>query len=335
MMRRVLFAGALVGLPFLVSSAVAQTPAIPAASSTPSAAPAGAAKSARPGEWSHLRRRAAPAPATPDGLVSPFLPAPDVATPPAIGAGPAPSNPPPAAAPAQQRRRPPRLFQRKPRGAEAEEGRSAPAAARNRALRRPRTDASARHLLRHRQGVRTLCRDRRRRRLADRHRRARPGDEGPGGRKLTQAPCDRGRSGRKAGERPGVGRRADGGGETLPVAHGAAPDRGRGRRDAEGDQRSGVGPLQPARLQRQPLGRAQFFLRPALCRGQSALDLGRGDRERARRLIATSRSSATPSIPRPKSRPISRSSTSTRPGRSRPRSSRRKSFPECSATPAT
>jgi murein L,D-transpeptidase YcbB/YkuD len=118
MMLRLLFAGALVGLPFLVSGALAQSAAIPAGSSTSSAAPAapsGGTTSAAP---------PAIAPAPSDGSASPFLPAPNVATPPAIGvatppapsvatppapsastppaasAGSTPSNPPPAAAPA-------------------------------------------------------------------------------------------------------------------------------------------------------------------------------------------------------------------------------------------
>ncbi len=98
MMLRILFAGALVGLPFLVSSALAEAPAIPAASSTPSAAPASGASP--PAPTNGATSAASPAPATPDSLVSPFLPAPDVATPPAIGAGSTPSNPPPAVAPA-------------------------------------------------------------------------------------------------------------------------------------------------------------------------------------------------------------------------------------------
>ncbi len=98
MMRRILFAVALVGLPLLVSSAVAETPAIPADSSTPSAAPASASPPA-PTNGTTSAASPAPAPATPDSLVAPFLPAPDVATPPAIGAGSTPSNPPPAVAP--------------------------------------------------------------------------------------------------------------------------------------------------------------------------------------------------------------------------------------------
>ena len=62
--------------------------------------------------------------------------------------------------------------------AEAEEGR----AARDRAQRRSSPDASARHVLRHRESVRALFGDRRRRRLADRPRRGRPWREGAGGR---------------------------------------------------------------------------------------------------------------------------------------------------------
>ncbi|HKI14858.1 MAG TPA: L,D-transpeptidase family protein [Roseiarcus sp.] len=94
MMRRILFAVALVGLPLLVSSAVAETPA--ADSSTPSAAPASASP---PAPTNGTTSAASPAPAAPDTLVSPFLPAPDVAAPPPIGVGSTPSNAPPAAAP--------------------------------------------------------------------------------------------------------------------------------------------------------------------------------------------------------------------------------------------
>jgi murein L,D-transpeptidase YcbB/YkuD len=82
MMLRVLVAAALVGLPLLVSGALAQTPAIPAASTSPAApaSPAGA-------------------PSAPDGLVSPFLPTPNVAAPAPMGAEATPGGPPPAAAP--------------------------------------------------------------------------------------------------------------------------------------------------------------------------------------------------------------------------------------------
>jgi L,D-transpeptidase YcbB len=93
MMLRILFAGALFGLPFLTPSALAENPAIPAASSTPSTAPASPASP--PAPTNGATSAASPAPAAPDNLVSPFLPAPDVATPPPIGAGSTPSNPPP------------------------------------------------------------------------------------------------------------------------------------------------------------------------------------------------------------------------------------------------
>jgi L,D-transpeptidase YcbB len=83
MMLRVLVAGALVGLPLLVSGALAQTPAVPAASTPSPAAPASPAS----------------APSAPEGLVSPFMPMPNVAAPPAIGAEATPGGPPPAAAP--------------------------------------------------------------------------------------------------------------------------------------------------------------------------------------------------------------------------------------------
>ena len=101
MMLRLLFAGALVGLPFLVSGAVAESPEIPAASSTSPAAPVAPVSPPYPadGRSSADSPTPAAAPATPDSLVSPFLPAPDVATPPAVGAGSTPSNSPPAAAP--------------------------------------------------------------------------------------------------------------------------------------------------------------------------------------------------------------------------------------------
>jgi L,D-transpeptidase YcbB len=83
MMLRVLVAGALVGLPLLVSGALAQTPAIPAGSTSSPAAPANPAA----------------APSAPDALVSPFMPTPNVAAPPATGAEATPAGPPPAAAP--------------------------------------------------------------------------------------------------------------------------------------------------------------------------------------------------------------------------------------------
>jgi murein L,D-transpeptidase YcbB/YkuD len=83
MMLRVLVAAAVVGLPLLVSGALAQTPAIPAASTASPAAPASPAG----------------APSAPDGLVSPFLPTPNVAAPAPMGAEATPGGPPPAAAP--------------------------------------------------------------------------------------------------------------------------------------------------------------------------------------------------------------------------------------------
>jgi L,D-transpeptidase YcbB len=87
MMLRVLVAGALVGLPLLVSGATAQTPTTPPASAASPAAPANPAS----------------APAAPPGLASPFMPTPSVgapqAAPPTIGAEATPSGPPPAAAP--------------------------------------------------------------------------------------------------------------------------------------------------------------------------------------------------------------------------------------------
>src|SRR5271163_495541 len=81
MMLRVLVAGALVGLPLLISSVLAQTPAIPSTSAP--AAPANPAS----------------APAAPDGLASPFMPTPTVAAPATTGAEATPGGPPPAAAP--------------------------------------------------------------------------------------------------------------------------------------------------------------------------------------------------------------------------------------------
>jgi murein L,D-transpeptidase YcbB/YkuD len=83
MMLRVLFAAAAVGLPLLVSGALAQTPAVPAASTASPGAPASPAG----------------APSPPDGLVSPFLPTPSVAAPAPMGAEATPGGPPPAAAP--------------------------------------------------------------------------------------------------------------------------------------------------------------------------------------------------------------------------------------------
>jgi L,D-transpeptidase YcbB len=118
MMLRVLFAGALVGLPILISDALAQTPAIPAASSASSAAPAAPASppAASGGTISAASPALPLAPAPSDSSASPFLPAPNVATPPppsaatppppnaatppATGAGSTPGNPALAAPPA-------------------------------------------------------------------------------------------------------------------------------------------------------------------------------------------------------------------------------------------
>ncbi|MGC9959707.1 L,D-transpeptidase family protein [Roseiarcus sp.] len=97
MMLRVLVAAALVGLPLLVSGALAQTPAIPAASTaSPAAPPASpAASTASPA----APASPAGAPSAPDGLASPFLPTPNVAAPAPMGAEATPGGPPPAAAP--------------------------------------------------------------------------------------------------------------------------------------------------------------------------------------------------------------------------------------------
>jgi hypothetical protein len=95
MMLRVLFAGALVGLPILISAALAETLAIPAASSASSAAPAAPASppAASGGTTSTASPSPALAPAPSDSSASPFLPAPNVATPPVPSAAtpPAPS----------------------------------------------------------------------------------------------------------------------------------------------------------------------------------------------------------------------------------------------------
>jgi len=97
MMLRVLVAAAVVGLPLLVSGALAQTPAIPAASTaSPAAPPASpAASTASPA----APASPAGAPSAPDGLASPFLPTPNVAAPAPMGAEATPGGPPPAAAP--------------------------------------------------------------------------------------------------------------------------------------------------------------------------------------------------------------------------------------------
>ena len=167
--------------------------------------------------------------------------------------------------------------------AEAEEAPSAPAAARDRSVQRSRAYRPAQYVLRHRQGVRALWGDRRRRRLADRHRRAAPRRQGTRGGDVAQAPGDRGRSRRRPRERAGVGRRSDRGGQALPGARRPAADGRRRGRDAEGDQCAGEGAVQRARLQRQPSRRSRLPVRRPLCRGEPALDLGRGDRKRPRR----------------------------------------------------
>lgn len=90
MMLRVLFVGALVGLPLLVSGALAQTPASPPAATTPFAPSANPANPPAPSN-------AASPPASTEGLVSPFMPMP--APPPVAGADSTPGAPPSAAAP--------------------------------------------------------------------------------------------------------------------------------------------------------------------------------------------------------------------------------------------
>jgi L,D-transpeptidase YcbB len=81
MMLRVWIVGALAALPVLVSGALAQTPASPPAATSSPAPPANSAS----------------APASTQGLISPFMPMP---APPAAGADSTPSAPPSAAAPA-------------------------------------------------------------------------------------------------------------------------------------------------------------------------------------------------------------------------------------------
>ena len=114
---------------------------------------------------------------------------------------------------------------------------------------------------------------------------------------------------------------------------GLQTDRDRRRSDAEGDQCSGRRSVQRARFQRQPPRGRQFPVRRSLCRGQSSRRLRSRRSRTAASFIAMSQSSAIPSIPRPRSPPTSRSSTSIRPGPCRPRSSRRKSFPRMQRDP--
>ena len=91
------------------------------------------------------------------------------------------------------------------------------------------------------------------------------------------------------------------------------------------------GALQRTGVERATAGRAQFSVRRPLCR-RSTCPRPRSRRSRtAASLIAMSRSSAIPNILRRRSPRISRSSTSIRPGRCRPRSSRKRSSRACSA----
>ena len=162
-----------------------------------------------------------------------------------------------------------------------------------------------------------------------------PGTKGPPVTKLRKRLAIEGDLSSAAGGRPGVGQWAHRGGEALSGAHGTAADRNRLRRDAEGDQCSSEGAVQPSSP------RAPIASPGAISRSTTAMSWSTCPRPRSRPSktatspTATSRSSATPSIPRPRSPRISRSSISTRPGRCRRRSSRRKSFRTCSATRAT
>ncbi len=121
MMLRIWIAGALVGLPLLVSGALAQTPATPPAVTTSSAPPANpAGPPAATTSSTPLANPASP-PASAQGLVSPFMPMPVAPT---------------AGAEFDARRS--ALSRRAhsgpdPRAAEAEESRAASAAARDRA----------------------------------------------------------------------------------------------------------------------------------------------------------------------------------------------------------
>ena len=124
MMLRIWIAGALVGLPLLVSGALAQTPATPPAVTTSSAPPANPAgpPAATPSS-TPLANPASP-PASTQGLVSPFMPMPVAPT---AGADSTPGAPSSAG----------RVHSGPgPRAAEAEESRAAAAAARDRAQRR-------------------------------------------------------------------------------------------------------------------------------------------------------------------------------------------------------
>jgi L,D-transpeptidase YcbB len=94
MMLRIWIVGALVGLPLLVSGALAQSPAAAPAATAPSASPA------NPPSAPAATSASAPfagAPAVTEGLISPFMPMP--APPPTAGADSAPGASPPAVAP--------------------------------------------------------------------------------------------------------------------------------------------------------------------------------------------------------------------------------------------
>ena len=161
-----------------------------------------------------------------------------------------------------------------------------------------------------RQGRRSLRGDRRRRRLADRHRAAQPGDKGPAVADLRRrlaiegdldaAPprlpaqtwdADLTAAVKRFQARMGLRQTGIVAGATLKAINVPA------RRARSSSSR-------PARDR---LAERRLFFRRALCRRQSAVDLGRGGRERRASSIATSRSSATSSIPRRRSPPISRS----------------------------
>ena len=96
MMLRIWIAGALVGLPLLVSGALAQTAAIPPAATTSTAPANPAGAPAATTSSTPLANPASP-PASAQGLVSPFMPMPGA--PPVAGADSAPSASPPTAAP--------------------------------------------------------------------------------------------------------------------------------------------------------------------------------------------------------------------------------------------
>ena len=88
-----------------------------------------------------------------------------------------------------------------------------------------------------------------------------PGTKGPAVVRLRKRLAIEGDLSGRRGERACLGQRAHGGGQAFPGAHGPPPDRHRLRRDAESDQRSGEGAFQRTRLERQSPCRAQFLLR--------------------------------------------------------------------------